>query len=235
MRLEKYRGPFLCVVLVVVSLLLLYTAYDKQTQTVVLEKLVKILLFSDPAASLRELNKVAALAAIGLVSIAFVIGPLSRLFPKQFAHLLSWRKFVGVSGFLLAVLHAIYSVWVIYQLDLDKMLYSNPRVAGLVVGVAALFVFFLMSITSTKRAVENMGYPNWKALQTTGYLALLFAILHFVILETKPVVGLDVRPFGLLFLALAVAALLLRIAMAVLGKKPKTNFEEHVQPPDSNK
>lgn len=219
------------VIAVVLSLLLLYTAFDKTTQQLDFSKLVQVLVFSDVTHSLRELNKVAALAAIGLVSFAFIFGPLSRLWPKKFGGFLAWRKTVGVWGFVLAALHAVYSLIDFYKLDLNKMFFENQNVNGLIFGFFALFIFFLMTITSTSKSVQRMGYPAWKKLQTTGYLALLLAILHFIILETKPVVGLQVRPYGLLFLYLAIAALGLRMIMILIHPQPKTAPEQHVQLP----
>lgn len=225
---KSLLGSALFVVAVFLSLLFFYTAYDKETKNLVLEKLANVIFFSEPAKSWSELNKIAALAAIGLIACALILGPLSKMFPQRFGKFLLYRKDVGIAGFLFALLHSAYSLLVIYQLDLDKMLFANPKWIGFVAAVLAFIIFFLMAITSTADAVKKMGYVKWKLLQTTGYLALLFAILHFVVLEVKPDKGLDVRPYGLVFLALAIVALLVRIGLGTLKMPHRTSFEEHL-------
>ena len=226
---EKHNFNALVFVAVVfVSLLLFYTAYDKESKTLVWQKLFGVLLFSDFSKSLSEFNKIFALSAIGLISFSLIAGPLSKMFPKHFAHYLPMRKFVGLSGFAFALAHSIYSLVIIYKLDFGKMFFSNTNILGIVSAIIAVVIFLLMSITSTRTAVQKMGYHNWKLLQTTGYAALFFSILHFVLLETKPGKGLDVRPFGLLFLALEIIALAIRAGTAIIRTKPRTGFEEHV-------
>lgn len=225
--MNSKHKPLLFIALVFISLLLFYTAYDKETKTLVPQNLIDVVLFNDFDKSLSELNKVSALAAIGLISVAFILGPLSRMFPKTFAKILWWRKTVGLSGFAFALLHSIYAIAIIYQLDLDKMLFSNPKALGFVSGLIALLILFLMSITSTAEAVKKMGYKKWKMLQRTGYIALFLAIIHFIVLEIKPEKGFDVRPYGTLFLFIALIALILRILIIFLKLPEKKTFEEH--------
>ncbi len=226
--LGRRFAPALFVVLLFVSLLVFYTAYDKATKTIVPAKLVKVLSFQDAANSLKELNKVFALEAIGLISLVFLVGPLSRRWPHVFGWCLPFRKPLGITGFAFALAHGIYSLIVFYQLDFNRMFFQNPKVLGLLAAFFALLVFSLMVVTSTKEAVVRLRYKKWKALQTFGYVGLLFALLHFFILENKPAVGLEVRPYGMLFFYLAAAALLLRLAFVFLKISPRNSFEEHV-------
>ncbi|MBI2597984.1 MAG: ferric reductase-like transmembrane domain-containing protein [Candidatus Diapherotrites archaeon] len=212
---------------VFVSLLLFYTAYDKITGTLVPQKLVDVVLFVDFSNSLRELNKVAALAGLGLISFSLIVGPFSKMFPKTFARFLPWRKITGLSGFTFALLHSVYSLIVIYGLNLDRMIFSNPKLLGFVSAAIAFTIFLAMSITSTRSAVQKMGYKNWKLLQTTGYIALFFSIIHFVVLETGKK-GFDVRPYGILFLFFAIVALAVRVGTVFVKTKPRSSFEEHV-------
>lgn len=218
--------PILIVLLVFLSLLALYTAYDKQTKTLIPEKLTKVLLFTDVSFSLRELNKVVALEAIGLIAVVFLLGPLSKFWPRVFNQFLCLRKPLGLTGFGLAVLHTIYSFVVLYQFDLNKLLQS-PKIGGLAAGAIALAIFFFMSLTSTKQAVERLGYRRWKTIQTFGYIGLLAALLHFFLLETKNW-ALDVRPFGLVFFYLTAVALLLRLGIIFVKVPERKSYEEHI-------
>ncbi len=212
---------------VIVSILLLYTPYDKQNHTLSAEKLFNVLTFSDMQNSLHELNKVAALAGIGLIAIAFIIGPLSRMFPAQFAKHLPWRKFVGIAGLAIVAVHSAYSAIEFYRLDIDMMLYSNPKALGFVSAAIALLIFLAMRLTSNGAAVERLGYKRWKSLQTFGYVGLFFAIAHFIIVETSPQTGFDVRPYALLFLFVALVALFVRIGMSLIKVPGRESFEEH--------
>ena len=75
---KTWLKSFGFVLLVMISLLLLYTAYDKQTKTLQFEKVITVLSFSDTKLSLNELNKITALGAIGIIAIVFMLGPLSK-------------------------------------------------------------------------------------------------------------------------------------------------------------
>ncbi len=223
--------PYVFVLLVVVSLLAFYTAYDKQTGALSYDKLAKVISFQDASHSLKELNKVAALAAIGLVSVALVLGPLTRLFPKTFCPYMFFRKPVGLAGFAFAAAHSAFSLYDYYKLDVARMLYDNPKIIGFVAAVLSLAVLLAMSVTSTRSAVERMGYPKWKALQTLGYAALLLAVVHFYVLEYSPSAGFSVRPYGMLFFWLAIAAIALRLYVQWKGMPQKTSYEEHLSCP----
>lgn len=222
---NKYL-PYIFILLVVLSLFLLYTAYDKKSQTLVFENLVKILLFEDSSKSLREINKVFALAGIGLIAVSFILGPLSRLLPNLFLKYIYFRKPVGLAGFVLGLAHAIYSAQVYYNFNFDLSL-ATGRSLALFFGIIGTLIFIAMSATSSKIMMEKLGYKKWKAIQTFGYFGLVFIILHFFLIETKPDVGLDVRPYGLVFLYLAIAALVLRLIVIFVNNEPKTKYEHH--------
>ncbi|MEK6982645.1 MAG: ferric reductase-like transmembrane domain-containing protein [Candidatus Micrarchaeota archaeon] len=223
---KTWLKSFGFVLLVMISLLLLYTAYDKQTKTLQFEKVITVLSFSDTKLSLNELNKITALGAIGIIAIVFMLGPLSKFFPKIFAHYLIYRKPVGLIGFAFALIHSVYSAYVFYSFNLDKII-SGGRIIPFTAGLLSLFIFFLMAVTSTESAVKKLGYKNWKVLQTFGYIGLLFAVVHFFVIETKPVIGFDVRPYGVAFFVIAVVALLLRLFLVFVQVKERKAYHEH--------
>ncbi|MDO8554333.1 MAG: ferric reductase-like transmembrane domain-containing protein [Candidatus Micrarchaeota archaeon] len=219
--------PYIFILLIVVSLFLFYTAYDKTSKSLVFETLVKVLSFEDFNKSLREINKVFALAAIGLIAISFILGPLSRFWPNLFAKYLYFRKPVGLAGFVLGIVHGAYSAMAFYNLDVSILLLQNEKSLALIFGVLGTIVFIVMSATSNKTMMEKLGYKTWKAIQTFGYFGLLFIILHFLLIETKPDKGFDVRPYGLVFFYLAIAALILRIIVIFVSNEPRKVYEHH--------
>ena len=225
---SKQASPYHVVAAVFILLLLLYTGYDKATKSLQPEKLVSVLSFQDAGHTLKELNKVFALEAIGLISIVFLLGPLSKIWPDKFRRFLYMRKTLGLTGFALAALHGIYSFATFYDLSLENAFFQNPKMWGIITAVLSLIIFLIMSLTSSKEAVVRLGYGRWKALQTFGYVGLLLALLHFFLLETKPDIGLDVRPFGLLFFYLPLAALGLRTLIIFIKAPSRRSYEEHI-------
>ena len=149
------------------------------------------------------------------------------MFPKQFGKHLAQRKPLGLIGFVIIIWHSVYSFVELFGWSIAKMLYENPKAAGMYSAVIALLIFIAMAVTSNKVSVKNMGYVKWKALQTFGYVGLLLAVMHFIILETKPNIGLDVRPYGLLFLLIPLVALIVRFGMIFIKVPKRKKFEEH--------
>lgn len=130
--------------------------------------------------------KITGLLALVLLGITFLIGPLSY-FWQPFNRLKVYRKYLGVSGFFAVLLHVFLSYFFHFNANLSFMLSNsqNEDLLGVYIGFIALGIFLLMAITSTEKAVKLLGLSRWKALQTTGYLALLLVMLHFILMETE--------------------------------------------------
>lgn len=179
--------------------------------------------------SWRMANKIAALAGLFIISLTFIIGPLSKFFPLYFGKYKAHRKFLGIAGFVLVALHAILSIIFYYNLDIAYMVsLENPKVLGFYSALIAFLIFLLMTLTSTAEAVRKLGYPLWKSVQMTGYLALALSLLHFFILETTPDGIFKVRTLGMLIFYFTLLALVLRIAVFLLSLPPRKKYEEHI-------
>ncbi len=171
-------------------------------------------------------NKIAGLLALILIGITFLIGPLSYVFPSIFKQFKTYRRFLGVSGFLVAVLHAILSFLLHYHGNLSFMLLdpNNEDLIGVYLGLTAISIFLLMAITSTDKAVELLGFRRWKMLQTTGYLALILVMLHFIFMETDNGVFVIKKPLGRMIFVFGFLVLVARIIVFLLTltkRKPK--------------
>lgn len=215
---------------VVVAFLLLYNSYDKKTGSLSAELLIKIVSVKDLQFTLRELNKIAALAGITLLSLAFLPGPLTKLFPKNrmFGGMLLLRKPLGIAGVVLILLHSIYSGIAFYELSWEKVAERGREIA-IGSGVLSLLIFVVIALFSTKKAVKKLGYEKWKALQRIGYVALLLGLIHFIVIETKAA-GFEVRPFGYFALAAATIVLLLKAIAMLYRTAERKRYEEHFQP-----
>jgi sulfoxide reductase heme-binding subunit YedZ len=202
--------PFLFCALVVASILLLYTAYDKNEKAIVLARLAAVLSFDDWRHSLSELNKAFGLAGIGLASMSMILGPLAAAFGRPFASHLWWRKPLGLAAFAFMLLHVLYAVVVHYRLSAAAMLVRNDQLLGVLAAWPAFLIFLAMALTSNGASVRRLGAERWKALHRLGYLALAFSVLHFGIMETRRAGPLEVRPYALVFFLLPIVTLVLK-------------------------
>lgn len=141
-------------------------------------------------------------AALLLLHVILSIGPLCRLNPR-FLPLLYNRRHLGVTMFILALVHGGFSIIQFHSLGnlnpLVSVLVSNTQYNSLSdfpfqpLGLAALVILFLMAATSHDFWLANLTAPVWKALHTLVYLAYALIILHVVLgvlqAETSPVLA----------------------------------------------
>ncbi|MEM8931311.1 MAG: Rieske 2Fe-2S domain-containing protein [Acidobacteriota bacterium] len=125
--------------------------------------------------------------ALLLLHIVLIIGPLARL-DRRFAPLLYNRRHLGVTMFLIALAHGIFSTIQFHVLGslnpLVNLLIGNDRYGSLSqfpfqpLGAAALAIFFLMAATSHDFWLANLTAPTWKALHMLVYVAYGLVIAH---------------------------------------------------------
>lgn len=125
--------------------------------------------------------------AFGLLTLILAIGPLARLSPR-FLPLLYNRRHLGVSCFLLALIHATLTiVWYQGFSDVNPfvaLLTSNPRYTSIdgfpfeSLGVVALAILFVMAATSHDFWNTNLGPTFWKSLHMAVYAAYALLVAH---------------------------------------------------------
>jgi DMSO/TMAO reductase YedYZ heme-binding membrane subunit len=213
-------GPVLFCALVVISILLFYTAYDKKEKAIDFKNLADVLLVKDLDHTVEEFNKVSALSGLGLLSIAMAIGPLVLFFPGIFKRYLWWRKLLGLTGVTFIILHSIYGIAVKYQLSTRKMFFENEKWLGVIAALFSLVIFVAMASTSNSASIKALGFKRLKTLHRFGYVALALGALHFIIMETKIDGRISVRPYGWVFLYLPLITLFLKF-MSIIYKNIK--------------
>ncbi len=143
-----------------------------------------------------------ATAAFLLLHIILSIGPLCRLNPR-FLPLLYNRRHMGVTMFLLALGHALFTLYQFHTLGdvnpLVSVLVGNTQVGSLAnfpfqpLGLLALMILFLMAATSHDFWMANLTAPVWKSLHMLVYLAYGLLVLHVTLgvlqAETSPVLA----------------------------------------------
>lgn len=125
--------------------------------------------------------------ALGLLHIVLCIGPLCRL-DRRLLPLLYNRRHLGVSMFLVALLHGGFSLMQFHGFgDVNpfvSLLSANPRWDSLAqfpfqpLGLLALGILFLMAATSHDFWLSQLSAPVWKALHMLVYAAYALVVAH---------------------------------------------------------
>lgn len=125
-----------------------------------------------------------------MLHIILIIGPLCRLNPR-FLPLLYNRRHLGVSMFLIALVHGIFNLVQFHSLgNVDPLLSlftSNTQFGSLArfpfqsLGFFALVILFLMAATSHDFWLKNLGPPVWKALHMGVYAAYAMLVMHVML------------------------------------------------------
>jgi len=128
-----------------------------------------------------------ATAALLLLHVILSIGPLARL-DRRFLPLLYNRRHMGVTMFLLALVHGAFSILQFHAFGdtnpLVSLLVSNTRLESVShfpfqpLGFAALLILFSMAATSHDFWLANLSAPVWKALHMLVYVAYALVVLH---------------------------------------------------------
>ena len=141
-----------------------------------------------------------ATLALLLLHIILLIGPLSRL-NSRFLPLLYNRRHLGVTMFLVSLVHGVFSILQFHSLG-DKVALVSLFVSNgsyqtttqfpfQVLGFFALIIFFLMAATSHDFWLKNLSPRVWKSLHMLVYVAYALIIMHVML----GVVQLESSPF----------------------------------------
>lgn len=128
--------------------------------------------------------------ALLMLHIILIIGPLCRL-SSRFLPLLYNRRHLGVSMFMAALIHGVFSLIQFHSLGNTNMLYSlltsNLNYLNLyefpfqVLGFFALIVLFAMAATSHDFWLHNLGAKTWKRLHMLVYVAFALIMAHVIL------------------------------------------------------
>ena len=133
----------------------------------------------------KEMVKNTGLLSISLLAITLAVGPFSKLIPPL-EFLKAYRKVWGILSFVAAFTHISLIFIFFFHFDLTRFIdFGNPRYPNILTGLIALGILSLVTLTSNQKALNLMHPKMWKAVQTTSYLALVFAMLHFYLLSLE--------------------------------------------------
>ena len=128
-----------------------------------------------------------AFTAIVLLHIILMLGPLCRI-SALYLPLLYTRRHLGVSMFLIAAVHGVFSIMNFHALgDINPIVSiftSNEHYQSIskfpfqIFGFFALIILFLMAATSHDFWLKNLSPKIWKGLHFCVYVAYGLLILH---------------------------------------------------------
>jgi sulfoxide reductase heme-binding subunit YedZ len=125
-----------------------------------------------------------------LLTFILCIGPLAR-FTDRFKPFLYNRRHLGVTTFLIALIHAALVIMWYHGFSetnpLVSIFISNPRYDSLsgfpfeIPGFVALIIMFLMAATSHDFWNANLGPGVWKTLHMGVYFAYASLVIHIAL------------------------------------------------------
>ncbi|MDO8627924.1 MAG: hypothetical protein Q7K42_05640 [Candidatus Diapherotrites archaeon] len=124
-----------------------------------------------------------ALSGATLLCFALIIGPLVRLQPKL--NFIAHRRMVGIWGFLFIFMH-FNTVVNFYFLGNPAgiFLVLDPFQNPLIWGLLAYFIYLLLFLTSNDLLQYRiLKYKNWQNLHRLGYLAFIFSVIHYLVIN----------------------------------------------------
>ncbi|MEL6638955.1 MAG: Rieske 2Fe-2S domain-containing protein [Bacteroidota bacterium] len=125
-----------------------------------------------------------------MLHLILCIGPLSRLQPR-FLPILYNRRHLGVSMFLVALVHGVFNTIQFHALGnrdpILSLFTSNLHYDSFAnfpfqtLGFIALLILFLMAATSHDFWLKNLSPRIWKGLHMMVYLAYALLVLHVLL------------------------------------------------------
>ena len=115
--------------------------------------------------------------ALLLLMLALIARPLSEVWPGP----LQYRRAIGVGAFILSLAHTAHMLDHSLNWNPDAIAFMLPQHRlGIGGGILSLFLMFPAAITSSDRAVKNLG-SRWRKIHLLTVPALIFAVSHVVL------------------------------------------------------
>lgn len=127
-------------------------------------------------------NKSLGSAALVILGLVLLLGPLSRLY-QRFDSWILYRKELGIMVFVLAVLHAVISFFFLSE-RFSLRYYLQVQPVPFFLGLGAVIVLITLFVLSFERFIALLTQERWWRWQYWGVrLVGVLALLHLVILK----------------------------------------------------
>jgi sulfoxide reductase heme-binding subunit YedZ len=122
------------------------------------------------------LNQVGLLGLILLMASLFCT-PLKIIFGWTWP--LRIRRTLGLCGFFTVLSHFLIYLVLDQGLAFGALLKDVVKRPFIAVGFIALLMLIPLAVTSTRRAVQRLGFPRWQKLHRLAYVIGTLGVLHF--------------------------------------------------------
>lgn len=126
------------------------------------------------------------LSTTGVLTLLFLlvslsVTPLRKITGRN--DLIRYRRMLGLFAFFYGCLHLVtYSVFD-KSLDLSAIVADVWQRPFIALGMSALGILLPLAVTSTKGWIRRLGGKRWQKLHRFVYLAAVFGVLHFYLIQ----------------------------------------------------
>lgn len=162
------------------------------------------------------LNKAVADTAVILIGLSMALSGLCY-FWDIFDTKIIYRKYLGLMGYAFTLVHVLLSTRAFAKF-LDPVAWETGSVLPVIEATMATAIFTIMALISNAYSAKELGGVTWRRILRTGYIALIFVLMHVALLKAKhwmewwqsgfgapPIASLMVSIFILLVLLLRIA------------------------------
>lgn len=115
--------------------------------------------------------------ALRFLCVALAVTPL--LVTLGVPALARWRRSLGVTVWVYALLHLLAYAWLDQGWDLAELLQDVWKRPFILVGMLAMLALTALAATSFNRAVRFLGAARWRRLHQAVYGVAGLSVLHF--------------------------------------------------------
>jgi len=151
--------------------------------------------------------------ALNFLMITIAISPLQRLTGLTWPMRL--RRMTGLFSFFYATLHVFTYVALDQFFAWGAILEDVIKHKRIIIGFVSYVLLVPLTVTSTNRMVQRIGFKRWQALHRLVYLSAIGGVIHFLWL-----VKVDIRK-PLIYAGILAVLLGFRIVSKLLKKEEK--------------
>lgn len=150
---------------------------------------------TEPGSVIVTTNKALADSAMILIGLSFALSGLCYFWDFIDTKII-YRKYLGLAGFAFGLAHGImsaifYFLWKPHGYETDPIFtlghqwdfgsFLVPNQYAFASAAVAILIFAMMAAISNQYAVHELGGVWWRRLLRVGYVAYIFATIHFSI------------------------------------------------------
>ncbi|MCK5702464.1 MAG: hypothetical protein KAI29_14970 [Cyclobacteriaceae bacterium] len=143
-------------------------------------------------------NKIFSTAGLFFLAISYALGKI-KVLKLNNKHLTNrFIKFAGLIGFSLSAMHVFMSLIILSPSYYPKFYHGDMMnfkgELSMLMGVLSLFFFTIPAIATIPFMQEAVGIKKWQKGQSMGYLGLITALLHVVVMGVATWLNVDTWP-----------------------------------------